>query len=98
MSLPRDREHQTLTQPRWRDRHDNALSHLVLQIEDVVESTIKPVCPKMCPGGGIDQLSRDAHSAWRFANTPFQYVAHSQLTPDLLDVNRAPLVCEARIA
>src|SRR5213079_1468078 len=52
---------------RWRDRPDNALSHLVLQIEDVAETTIKPVCPKMCPGGGIDELSRDAHPVCRFA-------------------------------
>jgi hypothetical protein len=37
----------------------------------VAEPTIKPVCPKMCPGGGIDELSRDAHPVCRFANTPF---------------------------
>ena len=32
-----------------RDRTDNALGHLILQIEDVAEPTIKPVCPKIAP-------------------------------------------------
>src|ERR1700730_13765912 len=84
--------------PRWRDRPDNALSHLVLQIEDVAEPTIKPVCPKMSPSGGIDELSRDAHSVCRFANASFQHVAHPKLAPDLLHVDGAPLVCETRVA
>src|ERR1700738_3964608 len=83
---------------RWRDRPDNALGHLVLQIEDVTEPTIKPVCPKMRPSGGIDKLSRDAHSVCRFANASFQHVAHPKLTADLLYVYGAPLVCEARVA
>src|SRR6478672_4876506 len=61
---------------RWRDRPDNTLGHLVLQIEDVAETTIKPVYPKMRPSGGIDELSRDAHPACRFANAPFQHVTH----------------------
>src|ERR1700716_3898230 len=83
---------------RWRDRPDNALSHLVLQIEDVAEPTINPVRPKMCPGGGIDELSRDAHPIGRFANAALQHVAHPKLAPDLLHIDGAPLVCEARVA
>src|ERR1700692_951322 len=59
---------------RWSDRPDNALSHLVLQIEDVAETTIKPVCPKMCPSGGIAEVSRDSHPVGRFANAPFSHV------------------------
>ena len=55
---------------RWRDRPDNALSYLVLQIEDVADPTIKPIGPKMCAGGGIDELSRDAHPACRFTDAP----------------------------
>src|ERR1700681_2010586 len=81
---------------RWRDRPDNVLGHLVLQSEDVAEPTIKPFRPKMGPSGGIDELSRDAHSICRFANAPFQHVAHPKLAPHLLNVNGAPLVCEAR--
>ncbi len=81
-----------------RDRPDNALSHLVLQIEDVAETTIKPVCPKMGPGGGIDELSCDAHPVYRFANAAFQHVAHPKLASNLLHVDGAPLVGEARVA
>jgi len=33
---------------------NNALSDLVLKIKDIVEPTIKPICPKMCPGRAID--------------------------------------------
>src|SRR5262245_23163596 len=83
---------------RWRDRPDHALGHLVLQIEDVADPSIKPVCPKMCPGGGIDELSRDAHPVCRFANAAFQHVAHPKLAPDLLHIDDAPLVCETRVA
>src|SRR5229473_5898414 len=83
---------------RWRDRPDNAFSHLVLQIEDVAETTIEPFCPKMCPSGGIDELSRDAHSVCRFANAAFQDIAHPKFLPDLLYVDGAPLVGEARVA
>src|SRR6476660_8730056 len=33
------------------DRPDNALGHLVLQIEDIAKTTIKPFRPKMGAGG-----------------------------------------------
>ena len=52
----------------------------------------------MCAGGGIDELSRDAHSVCRLANAAFQHVAHPKLAPDLLHVDGAPLVGEARVA
>jgi len=52
----------------------------------------------MRASGGIDELSRDAHSVCRFAHAPFQHVAHSKLASDLLHVNGAPLVGEARVA
>src|SRR5437016_4263535 len=52
----------------------------------------------MCPSGGIDELSRDAHSVCRLANAAFQHIAHPKLAPDLLHVDGAPLVCEARVA
>jgi hypothetical protein len=52
----------------------------------------------MCPGRGIDELSRDAHSVCPLANAAFQHVAHPKLAPDLLHVDGAALVCEARAA
>src|SRR5712691_713094 len=71
---------------RRRDRPDNALSHLVLQIEDVAEPAVKPVCPKVCPSGGIDELPRDAYPVCGLSNAAFQDVPHPKLTPDLLYV------------
>ncbi len=52
----------------------------------------------MSPSGGIDELSRDAHSVGGFPDAAFQHVAHPKLAPDHLHVDGAPLVCEARIA
>src|SRR5512132_292619 len=52
----------------------------------------------MCPSGGIDELSRDAHPVGRLANAAFQRVAHPKLAPDLLHIDGAPLVGEARVA
>jgi hypothetical protein len=52
----------------------------------------------MCPSGGIDKLSCDADSICRFANATFQHVAHPELASDLLHVDGAPLVREARVA
>ena len=52
----------------------------------------------MCPSGGIDELSRDAHPVCRFANAAFQHVAHPKLAPDLLHIDGAPLVGEAGVA
>src|SRR5258705_10274340 len=82
----------------WRDRPDNALRHLILQVEDIDKPAVKPVCPKMCPGGGIDELPRDTYPVCGLSNAAFQDVPHPQLTPDLLHVDGAPLVGEARIA
>jgi len=71
---------------------------LILQVEDVAEPAVKPVGPKVCTGGGIDELSRDTDPACRLANAAFQHVAHPKLTSDLLHFDRAPLVGEARVA
>jgi hypothetical protein len=56
-------------------------------------------CPLwVCSSGGIDELSRDAHAVCRFANAPFQHVTHPKLAPDLLHIDGATLVGEARVA
>ena len=71
---------------------------MILQIEDIAEPAVKTVGPKMCTSGGIDELSRDTDPVCRAANAPFQHVPHPQLTSDLLHLDRAPLVGEARVA
>ena len=81
-----------------RDRADDARGHLVLQLEDIVEAAFEAFRPQMRPGGGIDQLSGDAHPVRGLAHAAFQHVAHAQLAADLLYVHRAALVGEARIA
>ena len=59
---------------------------------------VEAICPKIGPGASIDELRRDANAVRRLAHTSFHDVAHAQLTPNLLHVDRAPLVGEARIA
>src|SRR5712691_6853070 len=46
----------------------------------------------------VDQLRGDAYAATRFAHRALQNVANSELAPDLLHVDGAALVGEARIA
>src|SRR5215471_2291224 len=83
---------------RWGDRPDNALSYLVLQIEDVVETAIKSICPKMYATSSLDELPRDAHSVCNPANASFQHIAHPEFSSHLLHVDGAPFVCEAGMA
>src|ERR1700720_637921 len=52
----------------------------------------------MRTGGRVDQLRGDAHPIAVFANRAFEHVAHAELAPDLLHVDRLALVGEARIA
>ena len=49
----------------------------------------------MGPSGGIDELSRDAHSVGGFPDAAFQHVAHPKLAPDLLHVDGLAFVGEA---
>jgi hypothetical protein len=70
---------------------------LILQTEYIVKLTIDSVRPKMRPGGSIDELSRDPYSVCCFANASFQPIAYPKLAPNLLHVDRAPLVGEAGV-
>src|SRR5215475_587234 len=47
---------------------------------------------------GINELTGDAHPAGGFAHASFEYVAHPELTPNLLHVDRPALVGEARVS
>src|SRR6266478_3319530 len=46
---------------------------------------------------GIDQLPGDAHPRSRFANRALENIAHAELAPDLLHIDRLALVGKARI-
>jgi len=51
----------------------------------------------MSPGGGIDKLSRDAHSLCDLADAPFKQIPHAELAPDLLHVQGAAFGSEVRV-
>src|SRR5580698_3979050 len=83
---------------RWRDRPYNARRHLILEIKDVVQPTVNPVCPNMCSGCRIDELSCDTHAVCGLANAPLQDVTDPKIASNLLHVDCAALVCEAGVA
>src|SRR3546814_17502260 len=78
-------------------RSDDVCGHLVLQLENVVDPTFKPFRPEVLAGGGVDKLPRDPYAALGFAQAALEDVAHPQLPPNLLLVDRPPLVGEARV-
>jgi hypothetical protein len=80
-----------------RNRADDGLGDLILQLENIVERAFEALGPQMRPGGRIDQLPGDAHLVRRLAHAAFQHIAHAELAADLLHVDRAALVGEARI-
>src|SRR6187431_621364 len=55
---------------RWRDRPHDARSHLILEIKDVVQPAVNPVCPNMCSSCRIDELSCDTHAICGLADAP----------------------------
>ena len=75
----------------------HARRHLVLQVEDVLEQSVETVRPQMAACGGIDQLAGNTHTATRLPDTALENLAHTQLTPDLLDVDGTALLGEAGI-
>src|SRR5438874_3043769 len=80
------------------DRADYALGHSILQVEDVLNAAVEMICPQMRAASAVHELRRDAHPLCRFANATFEHISHTQFTTDLLHVDGAALVGEARIA
>src|SRR6516162_7528683 len=80
------------------DNAGDAERHLILKIEDVLERAVKPVGPKMGAVCRVDQLRGDAYPAAGLAHRAFEHVAHTQLTPDLLHIDRLTSVSKTRIA
>ena len=79
-----------------RDRH--RLGDLVLHRENVGEIAVVALGPDMIAGLGLDQLRGDPDAVAGFAHAAFEHIAHAQFAPDLLHIDRAALVGEARIA
>ena len=80
------------------DSAGDGIRDLVLQLEQVGEVTVEPLCPKMRVCFGINQLGVDAHPSARPANASFQKVAHAQLATDLPRFARPVPVGECCIA
>src|SRR5262249_12944059 len=76
----------------------NCARHLVLNHEYVLQFAIVSIGPTVSTSCGLDQLGCNANAITGSANTPFNYVAHTELSPDLTHVYRFVLVLEARIA
>jgi hypothetical protein len=83
---------------RRRDRTDDALGHLVLQREDVIERAFEAVRPEVASCLRIDELPCDADAIGRSPHTALEHVSDTQLATDLLHVHRLSLVGEARVA
>ena len=82
----------------WKDAMSRPLALLPPKIEDVLKRTVETVSPEVRPCGCVNELSSNTHSVCRFANTPFQHIAHPKFAPDLLDIDCFALVGKARIA
>ena len=52
-------------------RHIAAVGNQILQIEDIIQTTVEAVGPEMITTGRVNQLSGDAHSIARPAHTAF---------------------------
>jgi hypothetical protein len=81
-----------------RDCADDVCSHLVLQIEDVVDIAVESLRPEIRARDGVDQLAGDPHAAGRLAQAAFKDVAHAKFPADLLHVDCPALVGEARVS
>src|SRR5262249_22897712 len=78
------------------DRH--SVSNLVLNGKDVSEIVVVTVRPDVFAGGGFGEVGGKAGGSAGSSHGAFEYVAHTELTPDLLHIHCATLVGEAGIA
>ena len=80
------------------ERSNDLLCELVLHGEDIREIGIKALAPDVSAARSIDKLTGNAHPVACLAHAAFQHVAHAEVTPNLLHVDRLALVGKARIA
>src|SRR5262245_34551734 len=82
----------------WCDRSHDPRRDLILQIEYIVDRAVKTLGPQVGPRLCIDELSHDAHTVFRLAHAPFQYITRAQFATNLSNVCGPALVGEARRA
>src|SRR5262249_13281425 len=76
----------------WRDCAHDARGHLILQIKDIFEPTFEALSPQMHARRGLHKLTGDAQPVVGLPYAAFKHVAHSQLSPDLSQVNGSALI------
>src|SRR5215472_4092055 len=79
-----------------RDRH--SLRDIVLHREDVGEIAVIAFSPDVLPGLRLDELPSDTDAIACLTQAAFEDVAHPELAPDLLHVDRTALVGEAGVS
>src|SRR5215471_7503898 len=79
-----------------RDRH--SLRDIVLHREDVGEIAVIAFSPDVLAGLRLDELPSDTDAIACFTQAAFEDVAHPELAPDLLHVDRTALVGEAGVS
>src|SRR4029077_20736453 len=78
------------------DHPGNGRGHLVLEVENISERTVKAVGPQMRAGNRVDQLPGDPDPVPCFAHRAFEDIADSKLAADPLYIDGLPFVGEAR--
>src|SRR5262249_59703067 len=86
-----------LLQPRSNSADDTG-GNLILQLEDLRQSTVEVIGPKMGASSGIDKLARNAKTVTGLAHAAFENIAHPEFPADLFYVHCPILVGEARVA
>ena len=79
-------------------RPDDALSHLVLDGEDVVEIAVVLVRPNVVAAFGVDELGGDSDAIARLAHAAFQDITNAEVGRHLAHIGRLALVGEGGVA
>jgi hypothetical protein len=80
------------------DDTSDADRHLVLKLQDILHIAVEAVGPEMRPVRSVDQLRGDAHATACLAHAAFEHIAHAEFAPNLLHIDGAAFVGEARVA
>jgi hypothetical protein len=70
----------------------------VLHVEEIGQGLVEPLGPEMIARFGVDELHVDTHATSAALDAALQHIAHIQLAPDRLHIERLAFVGEGRIA
>jgi hypothetical protein len=72
----------------------DGMRNFILQRENVLDPAIVTISPTVRTGLRIDELSRNAHTLTRPAETAFEEIMHAELARDLTHIGALTLVLE----